>query len=145
MPAEQLQTISASERTMFLHWKSSAVVLSCLLSACGGPKSEPPVTPISRDVITADEIEASKAANAYDAIKKLRGNFLSYRGRTSFHGTSSPDPFVFVDDQAFGPLASLKTIPAIQIETIRLYRAWEAQVKYGTGLLGGAIAINTTQ
>jgi hypothetical protein len=119
--------------------------MTCLLCACGGPRSEAPVTPISRDVITADEIEASQAANAYDAIKKLRGNFLSYRGRTSLHETSSPDPFVFVDDQAFGPISSLKTIPAIQIETIRLYRAWEAQTKFGRGLMGGAIAINTKQ
>ena len=130
---------------MFLPRKSSAVLVTCLLCACGGPKSEPPVTPIARDVITAEEIQASKAANAYDAIKKLRGNFLSYRGRTSMNNTSSPDPFVFVDDQAYGPVASLRNIPAIQIETIRLYRTWEAQVKYGTGLMGGAIAIHTKQ
>jgi hypothetical protein len=130
---------------MFLHWKSSALVVSFLLCGCGGPKSEPPVTPISRDVITADEIHASKAVTAYDAIKKLRGNFLSYRGRTSMNNTSSPDPFVFVDDQAFGPISSLRNIPAIQIETIRLYRTWEAQTKYGAGLMGGAIAIHTKQ
>jgi len=130
---------------MFLHRKSSAVAMTCLLCACGGPKVDPPVSGISRDVITAEEIEASQVSNAYDAIRKLRGNFLSYRGRTSLHGTSSPDPFVFVDDQAFGPIASLKTIPAIQIETIRLYRAWEAQTKFGTGLMGGAIAIHTKQ
>jgi hypothetical protein len=130
---------------MFLPRKSSAVLLTCLLCACGGPKSEPPITPLSRDVITAEEIEASKAANAYDAIKKLRGNFLSYRGRTSLHNTSSPDPFVFVDDQAYGPIASLRNIPAIQIETIRLYRTWEAQTKYGAGLMGGAIAVHTKQ
>lgn len=130
---------------MFLHWKSSAVAMTCFLCACGGNRSEPPVSQITRDVITAEEIEASQAANAYDAIKKLRGNFLSYRGRTSLNGTSSPDPFVFVDDQAFGPIASLKTIPAIQVETIRLYRAWEAQTKFGRGLMGGAIAVHTKQ
>jgi hypothetical protein len=130
---------------MFLHWKSSAIAVTCVLCACGGPRHESGITPLARDIITAEEIEASKAANAYDAIKKLRGNFLSYRGRTSMNGTSSPDPFVFVDDQAFGPISSLRTIPAIQIETIRLYRAWEAQTKFGTGLMGGAIAINTKQ
>jgi len=139
------QIHSASGRTMFLHWKSSVIAVSCLLAACRGPKSDPPLMSISRDMITAEEIESSKAINAYDAIKKLRGNFLSYRGRTSMNNTSSPDPFVYVDDQAYGPISSLRTIPAIQIETIRLYRTWEAQTKYGTGLMGGVIAVNTKQ
>ena len=130
---------------MSVHGKSSAVALSLLLLACGGPKTAPPTAPLTPNIITAEEIEASKAVNAYDAIKKLRGNFLSYRGRTSLNNTSSPDPFVFVDDQAFGPISSLRNIPAIQIETIRLYRAWEAQMKFGRGLMGGAIAIATKQ
>ncbi|HEX6575425.1 MAG TPA: TonB-dependent receptor plug domain-containing protein [Gemmatimonadaceae bacterium] len=125
--------------------RSSAVALSLVLFGCGGPKAPGPGLPIMPNVITAQEIESSKAANAYDVIKKLRGNFLSYRGRTSMNNTSSPDPVVFVDDQAYGPLASLRTIPAAQIETIRLYRTWEAQTKYGRGLMGGAIAIETKQ
>ena len=130
---------------MSLHWKVSAVALSLFVYGCGGRQTAPSTAPLTPNIITADEIAASKAVNAYDAIRKLRGNFLSYRGRTSLNNTSSPDPVVFVDDQAFGPVASLRSIPAIQIETIRLYRAWEAQQKYGRGLMGGAIAIVTKQ
>lgn len=128
---------------MFRQWQA-VLAMSCLICACGGATNrEPPVSSLARDVITAEEIEASGVANAYDAIRKLRGNFLSYRGRTSLNGTSSPDPFVYVDDQAYGPISSLRTIPAIQVETIRLYRTWEAQTKYGAGLMGGVIAIST--
>jgi outer membrane cobalamin receptor len=130
---------------MFFTRALSVVAAALVTSACGGQKPLPESLSPSRDVITADEIEASRAANAYDAIRKLRGNFLSYRGETSFNNTSPSVPFVFVDDQAFGPLVSLRNIPAGQIETIRLYRAWEAQTKYGTGLMGGAIAIRTKQ
>src|SRR5207247_1351041 len=35
-------------------------------------------------LITEEEIEASRAPTAYDVIQKLRANFLSYRGETSF-------------------------------------------------------------
>jgi outer membrane cobalamin receptor len=45
----------------------------------------------------------------------------------------------------FGPITSLRNIPASEISTIRLYRAWEATTKYGTGNMGGVIAISTRQ
>jgi hypothetical protein len=124
------------------------LVATFLSAACSSNKVESRGPGISRDTITAEEIEASRtssSANAYDVIKKLRGNFLSYRGRTSLQGTSSPDPFVYLDDQAYGPISSLRQIPASQIETIRLYRLWEAQMKYGQGLMGGVIAVATKQ
>ena len=94
-------------------------------------------------LITEDEIEASGGSNAYDVIRKLRGNFLSYRGETSLRRTSSPYPTVYVDGQPFGEISVLRTIPAMQIATIRLYRAWEASTRYGTGNMGGVIAIST--
>ena len=97
------------------------------------------------DEITEEEIAAISATNAYEVIRKLRANFLSFRGRTTVMGTSSPDPTVYVDDQAYGPISSLRTIPAAQITRIRLYRSWEATTKYGTGNMGGVIAVSTKQ
>ena len=124
------------------------VVATLLSAACSTNKVDEGRPGVSRDVITAEEIEASRtssSASAYDVIKKLRGNMLSYRGRTSVKNTSSPDPNVYVDDQAFGPIAALRTIPASQIAFIRLYRSWEATTKYGNGNMGGVIAITTKQ
>jgi len=123
------------------------VVATLLAAGCSGNKVDSGPG-ISRDTITAEEIEASRSsssASAYDVIKRLRGNFLSYRGRTSVKNTSSPDPTVYVDEQAFGPIASLRNIPASQIALIRLYRSWEAATRYGTGNMGGVIAISTKQ
>lgn len=96
-------------------------------------------------VITETEIAASHAENAYDAVKLLRGNFLSYRGKTTLSrdSTSSSMPTVYLDDQAFGPILTLRSIPAGQIFTIRLYRSWEATTKYGAGNMGGVIAVET--
>ncbi|HEU4748217.1 MAG TPA: Plug domain-containing protein [Gemmatimonadaceae bacterium] len=95
-------------------------------------------------VITEEEIDASNAANAFEVIRKLRANFLAYRGETSVTaGRSTPYPTVYVDGQQYGPIESLRTIPASQISLIRLYRSWEATTKYGTGNMGGVIAIST--
>ena len=42
------------------------------------------------NLITEDEIVASHAATAYDAIHKLRANFLSSRGKLTFYDEASP-------------------------------------------------------
>jgi len=117
-----------------------------MLAVFGGCSSAPfrdPLLEPDRQIITQDEIEASHGSTAYDVIRKLHGNFLSYRGRTSLKDAASAMPVVFVDDQAFGPVSILRSIPAMQRAEIRLYRAWEAVGKFGSGLPGGAIAIYT--
>jgi hypothetical protein len=97
-------------------------------------------------LITEEEVEASRAPTAYEVIQKLRANFLSYRGETSFNrNNSQPYPTVYLDGQQYGPLSTLRNIPASQVSTIRLYRSWEATTKFGTGNMGGVIAITTRQ
>ena len=118
---------------------------SVAIVACTHPRLGPGGMSNSQ-LITEDEIDASRAATAYEAIQKLRGNFLSYRGETSFNkNTSQPYPTVYLDGQEFGPIATLRTLPAAQIATIRLYRSWEATTKFGTGNMGGVIAVTTRQ
>jgi outer membrane cobalamin receptor len=96
-------------------------------------------------LITEDEIVASHATDAFEVVRKLRGNFLSNRGETSLYARSSPYPTVYVDEQRYGEISILRTIPADVIATIRLYRAWEATTRYGVGNMGGVIAISTRQ
>ena len=123
-----------------------AGVLVPLLLGCNS-KSISPIASSHPDVISDEEIAAyaSNTSTAYDIVKKLRGNWFSYRGKTSLIGTSSADPTVYVDDQAYGPISSLRSIPASQVTMMRIYRSWEATTKYGSGNMGGVIAVNTKQ
>lgn len=117
--------------------------LPALMLACTPPRLGPGEIANSQ-LITEEEIDASRAATAYDVIHKLRANFLSYRGETSLDKSKSqPYPTVYLDEQEYGPIGILRTIPASNIATIRLYRSWEATTKYGTGNMGGVIAITT--
>ena len=93
--------------------------------------------------ITQDEIVASLAVDAYDAVAKLRANFFASRGRTSFRTNESTLPTVFVDGLEYGPISTLRLIAAIDIEEIRLFRSWEATTVYGTGFMSGVIAVTT--
>ena len=117
--------------------------LAVAVVACAPPRSLAPGS-VDTQIITEEEIDASRAATAYEAIQKLRANFLSYRGETSLNrNQSQPFPTVYVDGMEFGQIASLRTIPASQVSTIRLYRSWEATTKFGTGKMGGVIAVTT--
>lgn len=112
---------------------------------CSHPKLGPGDV-FNSQVITEDEIVASRASTAYEVIHKLRANFLTNRGETSLNRSqSNPYPTVYIDDQEFGPISTLASIPAAQITMIRLYRVSEANAKYGTHNLAGVIAITTRQ
>jgi outer membrane cobalamin receptor len=120
-------------------WLLAALVLAC------GPRVGR-IANADSQLITEEEVEASRAPTAFEVIQRLRANFLTYRGETSLNrSTSHPYPTVYVDGQEFGPIQSLRNIPASQVSTIRLYRSWEATTKFGTGNMGGVIAITTRQ
>jgi len=116
------------------------LLLSLALGACthAGQKG-------GRDsnVITEAEIDASGGATAYDVIVKVRSNFLSDRGKTTILGAAPNKPSVFVDGVHYGEIATLRSISARQLTSIRLYRAWEAQQKFGSGFVGGVIELST--
>lgn len=112
------------------------------VSACTPARTSfaPPRDPAR---ITQDEIVASLAVDAYDAVVKLRANFLASRGRTSFRSNESTLPRVFVDGLEYGPISTLKLIPATHVAEIRLFRSWEATTAFGTGFMAGVIAVTT--
>lgn len=114
------------------------VPLACTHAAqeMGGPAA-------SDDVITEDAIRRVHAFNAYDAVLKIRANFLSFRGNTTLLGTSQPYPTVYLDNVPYGPMTTLKNIPADQVSTIRLYRAGQATTRFGMGNMGGVIEVVT--
>ena len=95
----------------------------------------------SEQLITEREIIESQAVTAYDAVVKLRGNFLTNRGKTSIIGNSPTVPTVYLDGQVYGNPSTLKNISARHVASIRLYRAWEATTKFGASNVGGVIEV----
>ena len=126
---------------MIARWVT--VLTLAIAVGCSHPQLGPGEV-YNSQVITEDEIIASRGSNAYEFIHKLRSNFLTNRGETSLNRSqSNPYPTVYIDDQEFGPISTLSSIPAAQITMIRMYRVSEANSKYGTHNLSGVIAITT--
>jgi hypothetical protein len=124
------------------HW--IGVLVPVVLLGCAPSRVAPGA--YDPNLITEDEIVDSHAATAYDVIHKLRGNFLSYRGKISIYSPATVSmPTVYVDEQRYGDINILSSIPAEVIATIRLYRAWDATTRYGINNASGVIAITTRQ
>jgi outer membrane cobalamin receptor len=117
------------------------LLLLLVLVSCTRQTTRP--TGGDRDVITEEEIAGTSAINAYEVVQKLRGNFLSNRGKTTILGKSSSTPVVYVDGVRYGEILSLRNITSTTVQSIRLYRAWEAQQKYGNDVMGGVIEVTT--
>ena len=111
--------------------------------------SDTPGTGVVRSnpkLLTAEEIAAAHAdaATAYDAIARLRPNWLASHGPMSSNPGSNPFATVFVDGQLYGELNSLRNIPAYHVDNIRYYDVTEAGAKFGIKAgMGGAIEVTS--
>ncbi len=118
-----------------------AVAALLTMGACGGRSSH--ATPVDRNRITAEEIANSNAANAYDAVERLRPAFLRTRGTQSLQNTDPPTPIVYIDGMRYGAVQTLASIPTLGIVSIEYLSAIDATQRFGIGNDGGAIMITT--
>jgi hypothetical protein len=125
------------------HWSTLAVAVATAFgaSACAFHRgAQANLT----STITEAEIDSVHALSAYDAVKKLRPQFLVSRGRMSIDPKEPPAlPNVYVDNQYYGDITELRNISAATIELIKFYSASEAQYAFGRGNMAGAINILT--
>jgi hypothetical protein len=96
----------------------------------------------SANQITRAQLESLETMSAYDAIQRLRPNWLQTRGPTSL--LSGPTlPQVHINDSRSRTIDELRSLPVIEIETMEYRSAADATTRYGTGYPGGVIEIRT--
>src|SRR5690242_2627078 len=111
----------------------AAVFLTACASAhTAGPSNTSSSNRKDRNFISADEIANAHERNAYEIIQALRPSMLVNRGPTSLSNPSE-GIVVFLDDQRFGDLGTLKQIAYGEVEEIRFLSPAEAQARWGPG------------
>ena len=126
-------------------WTGTLLVPAAIAvsSACFVRPADPGVAP-DNTLITEAEIDSAHVYNAYDAIRRLRPEFLISRGKMSFNPNVPPAlPNVYVDGMYYGDASTLLAITAGAIESIRFFNASEAQYRFGRGNMAGVIAVLT--
>lgn len=120
-----------------------AVVALVALSACtpqGGT-----TRPASKDtnLITVDELEKVNASNLYDAVNRLRPQFLRSRGVTSMQDPNPPTAVVYLDGQRVGGIDFLERMSPMGVVSVRYMTPVDASSRYGLNHDGGAILVST--
>ena len=118
----------------------AALVGSGCASSPGGAGSTG-VSP-TRDIILAPEIVAARVMNAYDAVMRLRPEYLRARGPVHPRLGNS-GPVVYLDDIQLGSVETLRTISVDKVTAIRYLRPTEANVRLGPHGSNGAIVVST--
>lgn len=99
--------------------------------------------PRKANLLTAEEIADAHADvnTAYDAVARLRPNWLTPHGVTSGvnNGAGTEYALVFVDGLAYGDLNSLRGIPAYHVGNIRYYDITQAGARFG--IQGGSSGV----
>lgn len=111
------------------------VLLSILVAACaGGGSGTAPRS--SSDVITTEELRSMETYSAYDAIARLRPQWLRSR-------VPGVEPVVFMDGSQLGGLEMLRTVQVSTLVEIRYRNGPDATTRYGTGFGGGTIEMRS--
>jgi outer membrane receptor protein involved in Fe transport len=126
------------------------VLLGCGAKARNGAQNPPS----AGQYITAEQIRATGASTAWEALKfTVRTHrFSDYRGRPvriySDRGQGSlvlrEDPFVLLDGTKLGDITVLRMIPADNLFSIQVLTGPDATTYYGTSAVAGVILIETT-
>lgn len=113
-----------------------ALALAALvtLSACSSATTGSSSTRRDRDLITREDIESVPVTSAYEAIERLRPEFLR-----PARGGGTPN--VYINNSRSGGIETLRSIRADNVETIRYVNAVDANLRYGLGNDSGVIAL----
>jgi hypothetical protein len=100
-----------------------------LLAGCASSSGGGTAGSRSERLITADEIAATHAKNAYEVIEQLRPRWL----------TRINQAVVYMDDAPL--ILPLNSVMVGEIQQMEFLNAADATTKYGTNHAGGAIVI----
>ncbi|HEX8210780.1 MAG TPA: hypothetical protein VF584_11435 [Longimicrobium sp.] len=118
---------------------SLAFVAGCA-TGTGGSLPEQSRARQEQDYISTEEVRASTAVNAYEAISSMRAAWLRKRGEQGFSPT---DVIVYYNNARMGGIESLRQISLGTVTWIRYFDARRAQYRYGSGHSQGAILVSS--
>lgn len=118
------------------------LLLVAVLAAALGCGPTMAGTPAYRaDRITEVELERTSATTAYEAVQRLRPDWLKKRGRGSF--TQSESIQVYVDEHHVGSVGALSQIPIGHVRRMEFLDGIVATQRFGTDHGAGAILVFT--
>jgi hypothetical protein len=109
---------------------------------CASTGANPTMSRESATVLTAEEIQHAHAdaTTAYDAIARLRPNWLAPKGPTSgYYNAGTQYPSIYLDGQLLGDINALRNIAGYNVGSLHYYDVTQAGARFG--IRGGASGV----
>ena len=111
------------------------------VAGCASAMSQGQSSRTSGDRLTRTELAAANSDNLYDAIAKLRPEWLSSRGPTSVTDATPTSVSVFMNGSMLGKADYLKQLGVLDVTEVRYWDAASASARFGMGHPRGVIEI----
>jgi hypothetical protein len=117
-------------------WVILIATAACASSSETGTQSR------SHDTIGQAELSGLENLSTFDAVRRLRPNWLRARGQDSFR--SAQTARVYLNGALFGEIGSLRNISVRTVTRIDFLDAREATLRFGTDHSAGALLVSTS-
>ncbi len=152
-PPQPVTDVELSDKAMSFTWGAFACSLerkgkSKYEGECGGAADaqlslEAPTrrSSGSNDVVTGEQLVETQHTTLYEAIRQLRPQWLRPRAGSSRMSGERPEVNVYLGGTLMGTVDFLRSLDPRNVAELRVYSASDATTIFGTGNMGGAIAI----
>jgi len=118
-----------------------ALVVTCLLAGCAGATTQSRGGQDRSAVLTSEELAKTNSDNLYDAIAKLRPEWLTSRGPTSATDMTPTSVDVYMNGTQLGDAGYLRQMRILDVSEVRYWDAGQASARFGMGHPRGVIEL----
>lgn len=127
--------------------KMALVVVAWLLHGCASANtqtgtSREATSRDARNLLTQEQLAATNRENLYEAIEKLRPDWLTSRGPTSVTDPTPVVPSVYMYGSMLGRADYLREMRVIDVTEVRYWEAGPASARFGMGHPRGVIELS---
>lgn len=127
----------ASKRSLSL----AVLLCTCMLAGCAGATTQSKRGGDRSMTLTRAELSETNSSNLYDAIKKLRPEWLTSRGPTSVKDPTPATVDVYMNGTDLGGVESLRQVETLDVSEVRYWEAGPAAARFGMGHPRGVIEL----
>jgi hypothetical protein len=117
------------------------VAVSLVLAGCASANTQGRSERGNGNLLTQQQLAATNSDNLYDAIAKLRPEWLSSRGPLSVSDPTPSAVSVFMNGNLLGKADYLREMRLLDASEVRYWDAGSASVRFGMGHPRGVIEI----
>jgi hypothetical protein len=112
-----------------------------LLGGCASAGASGASNRASQSQLSHSDLTGANADNLYDAVARLRPNWLGTRGATSVTNSTPTEVDVYMDGNFLGKSDYLRQVRIQDVTSVRYWDAGQASARFGMGHPRGVIEI----